>query len=593
MNLYYSKNSLDKKNNGGQNNDPRVRIILTTILVVVSLIIIKLFFLMIWQGGFYKALAAGSHEIFAQLYPKRGSVYIQDTRTEEKYPLAINRDFFLLFADTRFIKNQEEINNIIEKLSEIFGYEQEKKDGIFLQLSKDNDPYEPIEKKVDEKTKDKIEELNLPGISFIRSSHRFYPEGSLASSIIGFLGQDSGGNNVGNYGIEGYWDKELAGSGGFYEGLKGAVGNKIAFGDAKFELAQDGTDITLTIDRTIQFQTCKILQEAMLEYGAESATAIVMDPMTGAIRAMCSLPDFDPNNYGSVDSVRVFNNSAIFTPYEPGSVFKPIVMAAALNESVVTPQTYFFDTGIKEGICDTPIKNANEAKYDDTNMIGVLENSINTGMVFVVERLGKENLKNYVETFGFGAKSGLELDTEVGGTLDSLYRNDSNKIDCYSATASFGQGLTATPLQMTTAFSALANGGLLLKPYIVDEIDYSDGRIQKTKVKEIRKVISGSSSSLISGMLVNVVDNGQAKKAQVHGFYVAGKTGTAQISGFGGYSQETNHSFVGYAPVDNPKFVLFVKFEKPQRSFSSTTAAPTFSKIAKFILEYYGVPPSR
>ena len=131
MNLYYSKNSLDKKN-GGHGNDPRVRIILTTILVVVSLIIIKLFFLMIWQGGFYKALAAGSHEIFAQLYPKRGSVFIQDTRTEEKYPLAINRDFFLLFADTRLINNQEEINNIIEKLSEIFSYEQEKKDGIFL-----------------------------------------------------------------------------------------------------------------------------------------------------------------------------------------------------------------------------------------------------------------------------------------------------------------------------------------------------------------------------------------------------------------------------------------------------------------------------
>lgn len=592
MNLYYSKNSLDKKN-GGHSNDPRVRIILTTILLIIFLIIIKLFFLMIWQGGFYKALAAGSHEIFAQLYPKRGNVFIQDTRTEEKYPLAINRDFFLLFADTRLIETQEEINNIIEKLSEIFSYEQEKKDEIFLQLNKDNDPYEPIEKKVDEKTKDIIDKLDLLGISFIRSSHRFYPEGSLGSSIIGFLGQDSGGNNVGNYGIEGYWDKELSGSGGFYEGLKGAVGNKIAFGDAKFEPAQDGVDITLTIDRTIQFQTCKILQEDMLEYGAESATAIVMDPKTGAIRAMCSLPDFDPNSYGSVESIRDFNNSAIFTPYEPGSVFKPIVMSAALNEMAVTPQTYFFDTGIKEGLCDTPIQNANKAKYDDTNMIGVLENSINTGMVFVVESLGKENLKNYVEAFGFGAKSGLELDTEVGGTLESLYRNDSNKIDCYSATASFGQGLTATPLQMATAFSALANGGSLLKPYIVDEIDYSDGRIQKTKVKEIRKVISGSSSSLISGMLVNVVDNGQAKKAQVPGFYVAGKTGTAQISGLGGYSEETNHSFIGYAPVDDPKFVLLVKFEKPQRSFSSTTAAPTFSKIAKFILEYYGVPPSR
>ncbi|MCF6276350.1 MAG: penicillin-binding protein 2 [Candidatus Magasanikbacteria bacterium] len=591
MNLYYSKNSLNKKK--GDRSDPRVHIAASMIIVVAFLIITKLFILMVWQGQFYKAMAAGSHEVFAQLFPKRGIVFIQDTRTSEKYPLALNRDFFLLFADTRLIENQDDIENIIEKLSDIFEYEDEKKDEIRLQLSKKDDPYEPIEKKVDEKTKEIIDALELPGIAFIRSSHRFYPEENLGAHIIGFLGKDSGGNSVGRYGVEGYWDKELSGSGGFYEGLKSAVGNRIAFGDVKFEPARDGANITLTIDRTIQFQTCKILQEAMEEYEAQSATAIVMDPNTGAIRAMCSLPDFNPNNYGSVKSVSVFNNSAIFTPYEPGSIFKPIVMAAAINESVLTPQTYFYDTGVKEGVCDTPIKNAEGRIYEDQNMIGVLENSINTGMVFVVERLGKENLRTYIENFGFGAKNGLKLDTEVGGTLESLSRNKSNKVGCYTATASFGQGITATPLQMTSAFGSLANGGLFLRPYVVEEIDYSNGKIEKTKTKEIRRVISGSSSSLISGMLVNVVDNGQAGGAKVSGFYVAGKTGTAQISGIGGYTDETNHSFVGYAPIDDPQFVLFIKFEKPQRSYSSMTAAPTFGKIAKFILEYYGVPPSR
>src|SRR3989338_2786374 len=319
-----------------------------------------------------------------------------------------------------------------------------------------------------------------------------------------------------------------------------------------------------------------------------------MDPYTGAVRAMCSFPDFDPNNYGAVQNIRSYNNSTIFTPYEPGSIFKAIAMAAALNEGLVEPQSPFFDPGVRADLCKTPIRNAENKSYNDTNMTGILTDSINTGMIYIVEKLGTSRFMDYVEKFGFGVKSGIELDTETPGNIESLTKNKkSNKIDCYTATGSFGQCLTVTPLQMVAAYAAIANGGLLMSPYIVDEITQADGKVIKTKAKEVHRVLSERAASLLSGMLVNVVENGHAKAAKSKEYYVAGKTGTAQIPGPGGYTADTIHSFVGFAPVDHPKYVMIVKYEKPERKYAESTAVPVFSDISDFLLQYYEVMPGR
>jgi len=548
---------------------------------------------MVWQHGFYTALASGSHDIYAQLFPERGSIYLESQDSQERYPLAINRDLFLMYVDTRVIQDDETAEDIAEKLAELFHYDDEKKLSLYMQLSKRDDPYEPLEKKVEQEIADMIDGLKLPGIHFVRRPHRFYPEASLASQVIGFLGKDADGNDIGSYGIEGYWNKELSGTGGFLEGAMGAKGGWIPLAGRLFEPAEDGVSLTLTIDRTLQFKACDILKQRMDEYGAQTASLVIMDPKTGAITAMCSLPDFDPNTYNEVESIDAYNNLNIFTPYEPGSIFKPIGMAAALNEEIVTPDSYFFDSGSVDVGCTKPIKNADFKSYGDQTMTGVLENSINTGMVHVVTSLGKERFRDYVERFGFGVKTGIELNTESSGTIDSLYRNKKDKIDCYTATASFGQGITATPLQMVSAFAAIANGGTLLKPYIIKDVIYPNGKIEETKPKIIRQVIEKRTAQLLSGMLVRVVDVGSARLGHVPGYYVAGKTGTAQIPGPGGYLADTNHSFIGFGPVDDPKFVMIVKFEKPKRAYASTTAAPTFAEIAKYIMQYYRVPPDR
>ena len=344
--------------------DIRLRLLFVFFVLLAALVTARLFYLMILQRDFYAALAGGSREVFSNLFPERGQIFIQDSRTGEEFPVAMNRDYFVVFVDTREIKNDADAQNVTQKLVEIFGYDEKKKLAVFLQINKRSDPYEPIENKVDEATVDKLKELNLPGLGFVRKTFRFYPEGKLASQVIGFLGKDQTGNDVGRYGIEGYWQKELAGSGGFMTGARSPAGGLIPLAGWSFSSATGGVDLLLTIDRSLQYKACEKLAQAKQEYGAVSAALIIMDPKTGAIRAMCSAPEFDPNQYGKEDSARGYNNSTIFTPYEPGSVFKPITMAAALNEGVVTIDSGFTVTGSRSGICSKPIKNAAEKVYN-------------------------------------------------------------------------------------------------------------------------------------------------------------------------------------------------------------------------------------
>ncbi|HOX60887.1 MAG TPA: penicillin-binding protein 2 [Candidatus Magasanikbacteria bacterium] len=555
----------------------------------------RLFYIAVYQHDFYLAIATGSHELYSKLFPERGEVFIRDSRTNENYPLAMNRDYYALYFDTTKIKDDETASTTVAKLAEIFNYDTARQAVVFSQLNKRTDLYEIVEKKLEDNVMKKIEAMNLPGANFSRRSYRFYPENVMASAVSGFVGKDDNDVDVGRYGVEGYWNKEMSGSGGLMVGARSAKGSLIPLQDWSFERAADGADVYLTIDRTLQYKACERLRAGMVEFGAVSAALIMIEPDTGVIRAMCSLPDYNPNEYGKVENSEAFNNSAIFRAYEPGSIMKPIVMAAGVNEGVVSPTSPFHDSGERVGLCDTPIQNADDKKYGDVNMTGVLENSINTGMVFVAEKLGAEKFREYFSKYGFGVKTGIPLDSEVGGTVESLgKKSKSGKITCEMATASFGQGVMATPLQMVMAYGAIANGGKLMKPMIVDEVVYADGHREKTKPQEVRRVMDERTARLVSGMLGSVIENGHSAGGRIRGYYIGGKTGTAQIAGSGGYSEEnTNHSFVGIAPVDDPKFVIIVKFEKPKAMWAESTATPVFHDVAEFALRYYQIPPTR
>ncbi len=556
-------------------------------------VVVRLFFFMVIEHTWYVAMAEGTHEVSAQLNPSRGRVFMKDSRSGERFPLALNKDVFTVFVDTRQFDSQEDRQRAYDVLQEVFQFSEEKKTSVLAQIQKDSDPYEVIEQKVEESVVDALKEKQIDGIGFVRVPVRYYPEKDVGAHIVGFVGKTADGADVGRYGIEGFFEKELAGTGGFFQGLTGAKGDRITLGNHTLEEPEDGADIVLTIDRTIQYKTCEYLYQGVIEHKATSGAAVVMDPSTGAILALCSVPEFDPNDYGQVSSAYVYNNMAIFQPYEPGSVFKAFPMSAALNEKLVNPNTPFFDPGFVDGGCTKNIQNAHEKKYGNVTMTGVMENSINTGLVYIANLLGKERLRRYVIDFGFGVKTGIALETEESGDVSSLSRNKGDKIDCYGATASFGQGITATPIQLASGYAAIANGGMLFQPYVVASIEHADGSRDITKPTPLKTVLTPAAAQLMSAMLVSVIDNGHTVAARIPKYYVAGKTGTAQIAGPGGYTLETNHTFIGYAPASDPKFVVLVKYEKPKAVFADSTAAPTFKKIATFLLDYYSIAPER
>lgn len=574
------------------NEKIRIRVFKTFFSLIAVVIIVRLFGLMIAQHSLYVALATDSHEIYAELNPERGAIYLENNEGKVM-PLALNRDKFTVFADTRRYEDPKNPLEVANKLASFFAYTDERKAEVLEQLSKENDGYELIEKNIDEDTKKQLEELKLPGIYFSRFRERYYPEGSLAAPVVGFVGKNESGASVGRYGIEGYWNQIISGNGGFLEGIRSARGAWIPLAGRSFDPAVDGANLILTLDRTLEYEVCERLRNAIKTYEAQSGSLIIMDPITGAIKVMCSIPDFDPNEYNKVEDISIYNNLSIFEPYEPGSVFKPITMAAALDTGAVKPDDYFYDSGSADGNCTKPIQNADNRSYKDQNMSGILEHSINTGVVHVVKKLGKETFRSYVEKFGFGTKTGIELDTESGGTIAGLYANKGDAVDCYTATASFGQGITVTPLQMVTAFSAIANGGKLMKPYIVKRIEYANGKVEETRPIEVRQVVDKHTADTVAAMMVRVVDFSEGKRGQVPGYYIAGKTGTAQIAGPGGYSTETNHSFIGFGPVDNPRFVTLIRLEKPQRSYANITAAPLFADITSYLMTYYHIPKER
>jgi cell division protein FtsI/penicillin-binding protein 2 len=369
--------------------------------------------------------------------------------------------------------------------------------------------------------------------------------------------------------------------------MRSGTGGLIAGATEVFQPAVDGSDLVLTINRSLQFEACKALQEAVAKWQASGGAVVVMDPKTGAVLAMCSNPTFDPNSYGDVESAAQYDNHALL-PYEPGSVVKPITMSAAIDAGAVNPSTTFTHPGVEE-IGGFKIKNAQEKKWGLQTMAGVLQHSINTGMVFAMRKLGHENLARYFDSFNLGKPTEVGMAGDRAGDISALKKPG----EIYAATASFGQGITATPLQLAAAYSAMANGGKLMKPYVVAEVIEPDGTSKPTQPTVIRQVLKPAAAGAIKAMLAGVINTAPVRVALIPGFWVAGKTGTAQISDpHGGYySDRTNHTFAGFAPVTDPAVVTIAKLETPKVAWAEGSAGPLFQQVTAAALRLLRVQP--
>lgn len=549
------------------------------LVLVAGVVAVRLFYFQIIRHSYFTALAKGQHEVLKKLIPQRGEIFIQE-KGDVWHPLAVSRSFKTVFLVPKNVKDKDEV---AQKIAPLVGMTTDK---ILAKLQDPDDPYEPLKSKLDDETAEKIKELALPGVQMIGEDWRWYPQGRLASNILGFMGLKDG-ERAGQYGLEQYYQELLAGQSGLLDSEKDAVGNWLLMGDYNLEPAEDGSSLYLTLDQNIQYVVEQRMKALIEKWDAAAGCAIVMDPKTGAIRAMASLPDFDPNEYQKTKSSDYFMNSCIQKLYEPGSVFKPIVMAAGLDTGKISPETTFTDTGAVQ-IGSYTIQNAQYKTYGLSTMTNVLERSINTGVVFVQRLIGGEIFKKYIEAFGFDEATGVDLAGESTGNLKNVRENR----EINFATAAFGQGISVTPLAMANAIATIANDGKLMRPFVVEKTVAPDGQEKITQPEVVRQVITPQSAGKLTAMLVSTVRNGY-DKVKLPGYFVAGKTGTAQIASAGGYlAEETNHSFIGYAPAYNPKFLIFLKMEKPHGiQFASESLAPVFTDLARYLFNYYEIPP--
>jgi len=555
----------------------RYRFVFLGFIFLFFLVVSRLFYWQVVKAQELSLLGQEQYGVTTTLTPQRGEI-----KTSDGFPLAANKISYQVFANPKEITNKDSVSTILASTLQL--------DIASVSASLSLDRFwVPIKSGVDLKTKQQLEQMNLPGIGFDNQYQRFYPEASMAAQLLGFVGKDSSGNDKGYFGLEGYYDRLLAGKEGQAIEVHDAFGRPILaeMNDSSGET--DGANLILSIDRSIQFLVEQKLKDGVELYGATSGMVGIMDPKTGAILAMAVYPNFDPRNYQDY-SDDLYKNPFISDLYEPGSTFKPLVMSGAMDAKLVKPDT-------KCNICAGPVsvggyqlETWDNKYFKDTTMVDVIQHSDNTGMIFVAEKLGLDGMINYLGKFGIGDTTGIDLQGEVSAVLKP-------KAEWYAvdlATTGFGQGISVTPIELLDATAAIANDGVRMEPQVVAAVEDADGNMTKIQPKVLDTPINAETAKVMTEIMVNAVDKGEASWARLKGYRIAGKTGTASIPVSGHYDpNQTIASFVGFAPSDNPKFVMLVILNRPTVSiYGSETAAPIFFDIAQSLLRYYGIPPT-
>lgn len=554
----------------------RFTIIFFTLIFII--ILGRLFYWQIVRASELRLLGEAQYgQLIIQL-PQRGEI-----QTKDRFPIATNKITYLVFANPKD-NTENDKNRIAEIYSPILNMD---KATISAQLAR-NKYWVPLKHNVDPEIKNKLMSMKIKGVGFEDEPVRFYPEASLAAKVIGFVGKDDSGNDKGYFGLEGFYDRQLSGKTGYARIIKDAFGRPILAKVNEKSSKIDGRNLILHIDRSIQYILDDALKNGIDKYGARSAMGIIMEPKSGGILAMSTYPNFDPSHYSDFDS-SLYLNPIISSSYEPGSTFKPLVMAAAINSGLVMPDTQC-------PICDKPVEIGgytihtwNDKYTPGISMTNIIRDSDNTGMVYIAKQLGLKRMYSYLKSYGIGQMTGIDLQGEMTPSLRPL----DNWYPIDLATSGFGQGISLTPIQLISAFASLANEGKRMEPKIVDKIETAEGEIIPVKPKILGKPLDVRTTAIIREMLVNAVKAGEAKWAAPKNYRIAGKTGTAQIPIEGHYdANKTIASFIGYAPADKPKFVMLIIYNQPQTSiYGAETAAPTFFEVAKKLFTYYDIPP--
>ena len=444
-----------------------------------------------------------------------------------------------------------------------------------------------LKRKVDNEVAQEVRDLELPGIEFTTEGDRFYPHGNLASQLIGFVGMDQGWT-----GLELMYEEELQGKEGRLFFPSDARNRPIPHEVSRFVPPEDGKELILTIDETIQYIVERELSRALEEFAAKQAQAVAVEPKTGEVLAVASKPDFDPENYAEYDSNR-WNLPPVTSTFEPGSTMKLATLMAAIEEGIYNAEEDLYCPGHKE-VAGTEIGcwTSDRGGHGSIDFREAVHGSCNVGFMQMGEELGKEKLFSYLERFGFGSRMGIDYPGEGQGLV--FHPDAVGPLEL--ATTSFGQGISVTPLQQAMVFSAVANGGYLMEPYVVDKVrDGNEEVIKDNEPKAIRQIVSNDTALEVTDLMEGVVEEGSGRNAYIEGYRVAGKTGTAQKVGPEGRYMDGEFilSFVGFAPVEQPQVLLYVAVDGATRGsqWGSQVGAPVFHRIMKDVLNYLGLEP--
>lgn len=560
-----------------QTDARRVTVLALVLTFVLAVVVAQLVRYQVFQHTELEAMARAQREHKRDLLPERGIIADADGHL-----LALNVFQWEITASPEFVRDSQEEADI---LSSLMGAD---RTTLYTQLSSEA-KWVRLGLNVPQDIGEAIADRQLPGIMCDLYPLRIYPSGKMPAHVIGFVNQTGNGF----YGVEGYYNALLKGITGTVVIEEDGLGSDIAEPPRFLRKPKASTDLVLTLDLNIQYIAQQELQRALNQYKAESGTVIVMDPQTGALLAVVSLPTYNPNEFATADPALLADPS-VSSMWEPGSILKIITWSAGLDSGTITPEMTVYDKGEME-VGGRVLENSDRKAHGEVTMNEALGRSLNTVAAYISTTMGKDRFYTYLRRFGFGDLTGVDLASEGPGRVK--LPGDTDWFPSDLGTNSFGQGIAVTPMQMVRAVAAVANGGLLLKPYIVHQFvtEEEDGRgrtVVQVKPEITRQAISKEAAQTMTDMLVDAVEK-RTTEARVRGYRIAGKTGTAQIpTAFGYDPDDTIVSFVGYAPADDPQFIVLVKLDRPRTSrWADRTAAVAFRAIAEQLLVYMQIPP--
>ncbi len=564
----------------------RARLLCALFIIAAFLLLVRLYLVQIVHGEEYRSAAMGQYVETSVDENRRGAIYFS-SKDGTPVAAAVMQSGWRIAIVPKDIVDPEAAYAGLKSVVEV------DRERFMTSAKKKEDPYEEVAFRLDDAAAQSIRAQKIPGVLLVRDQWRSYPAEGLAAQAIGFVGY-KGDRRIGLYGLEREWQETLQRSdAGLYVNPFAEIFTNIGALISQDPASHEGSVVT-SIEPTIQGQLEKTLDEVMAAYSPRIVGGIIMDPHTGEIVAIANRPAFDPNTYNTVSDPKVFTNQLVEGRYELGSIMKPLTVAAGIDTGAVTRATVYNDTGCitrsTKKICNYDGKARNTVPLQE-----ILNQSLNLGVTFITDTMGHEEFTKYMRAYGFGQKTGIDLPNEVTGDISTL--GEGKGPDVNYAAASFGQGVSVSPIEMIRALSTLASGGKLPVPHVVKAVKYDNGIVREIKHEDSVQVLKPETADEVTSMLVTVFDKALlGGKLKQERYSIAAKTGTAQMAQPGGgyYDDRYLHSFFGYFPAHEPRFVVFLFAVEPHGAeFASATLAEPFLDITKFVINYYDIPPDR